>query len=83
MALRVANNGCLASKCPKLFTNNMGDVQRLALREGGESLNVKPQVNGGRKIDGSPKDIGLMLMIRHWVYIFCELTNSLNIRGKL
>ena len=28
----------------------MMNVQRLALDEGGESLNVEPQANGGRKI---------------------------------
>ena len=46
--LRNINKPYLAEKLPK--SNDMVDFQRSALDEGGESLNVEPQANGGRKI---------------------------------
>ena len=40
-SLATTDNGCLAAKALSAVWH-MGDVQRLALCEGGESLNVKP-----------------------------------------
>ena len=47
-SLAMIDNGCLAAKALSAGWH-MGDVQRLALCEGGESLNVKPCLHG-RKI---------------------------------